>query len=252
MPAKFGQWMHAENLFAGLGVLSLFGTLAFVFVGPRDASGGLAATAAVFFALWQFSRNKRRETSAMLLETAVECHRVCVEILENDEATRINWILAARTVGRGMEAAKQVTEPDHLAYYHATVEPYRIRIRAALTNRPIEFFWCETNLDGLPSDPRGRTDACAKCAYKHRDSSDFESHGSTSYFEYHSIAALALLYEASRPPEDYGDPLDGMGEGDWWPPGDDWVSLRSYAQFHRRYHVLPNGPKERADYRNED
>lgn len=239
---------NTQNFLGFAGLLLLVVGLIFALAGgqSRLVAPGLITASAIFFGLWQFGEQRHRAYSLTLVDTAIECFKQATEIIEQSQPSRANWVVAARTAQAGVLAARQLSEPDHIAKFDATAMQYRLRIWAALQNRPVEFFWCQEDDGTLPENIRERTEELAKRAYYRVDSSDYESQGSTGNFDFMSDTSLYALIDAAKVPEGFEVPLDRFrGKDHWLPLGPEYTGLRSFLLFQRRKWVTPGGVLDR-------
>jgi hypothetical protein len=213
--------------------------------GPIAASGGGWATlSAVFFALWQFSKSSVRQTSAQHLDIALQAYREAYAILRNEEPNRVNWIIAARLLGRAQQSADKLQAPEHQAHYFASIEQPRRRIREQIEGKPIEFFF------GV-KPPNGEEDrefperafAAAFQSIRTETVSGLHSESTAlgNSSELHS-GSIFTIWKITSFPGDYDDPLlPEPHDFEETIPMHENMGLRSFLTFQSVYRLNVEG-----------
>lgn len=209
--------------------------------GTASAGGGLATLGAAFWVVYQFNINEQNRLSASNMEAALAGFETGLLELQR-EASRVNWIMAARTFAIALEAKRGILNAEHQRAFAAKFESIRIQISRQIRNRPIEFFFCvdDDPENPLPEDGTDRAMEAAQRSWVETRYSHLHGHRSELESVEHSLKALWWIYEACAHPSNYIDPLDsdlprrtvGFDHG--------FQGLRDFIRFNELYSCYPD------------
>lgn len=182
------------------------------------ACAGFGTVAAICFALFQFTQERKFQRSRFALDMAMDgVERSHAVLTSTDPATNVSWVNGARLLLHAEALSRSISEDEHKAAWTLFKEEWRIKFYA-LTLLPAEYFF------GLPL-PAAAIPTNADYSDQHlkgmMERSAYEPtivmtgrQGSGSRDRMLSVRALKVIFDFAQFPEDYRatDPLQAAGD----------------------------------------
>jgi hypothetical protein len=202
-----------------------------------SAAGSFATASAIFFALWQFVRQRDGSRSEFMMAQAMRGLEQAYEMFLG--VSNIDWVHGARLLTASLRTGDRITETDHKLAWEQHQFLWR-RKYLDLAKRPIDFFF---GLNGASDNLMD--EGLRRLAERSRVEREYAMEGqsgSVSTSDDLAPEALIALVRFIQFPSDFDDPLDRVGaltkREFRWLRSQELYSLYAYLNFQRRTDAL--------------